>query len=68
MIKFIYKRAILLHVFFCVILIVLASSPAFAKDGSEIKGRVIDEKTQEPLIGANIAIVDEKTGTVSGEG
>ncbi|MDR3253048.1 MAG: TonB-dependent receptor [Tannerella sp.] len=67
MIKFIYRRTILLHVFSCVFLIVLVSSPAFAGDGLGIKGRVIDEKTQEPLIGANIAVVNEKTGAVSGE-
>ncbi|MDR3340192.1 MAG: carboxypeptidase-like regulatory domain-containing protein, partial [Candidatus Symbiothrix sp.] len=67
MIKIIYKRTILLHVFSCVFLTVLASSSVFAKDGSEIKGRVIDEKTQEPLVGANITVVNEKTGTVSVE-
>jgi TonB-linked SusC/RagA family outer membrane protein len=37
------------------------------RNSFKIEGRVVDEKTQEALIGASISIPNEKTGTVADE-
>jgi hypothetical protein len=45
---------------------IFLSVPAFSQQGNtKIEGRVIDERTQEPIIGANVSFVNQKTGTVS---
>ena len=41
------------------------SLAGFAQWNGEIKGRVVDEKTGEPLPGAVISLVNEKTGTAT---
>jgi TonB-linked SusC/RagA family outer membrane protein len=47
-------------------LIAALSLSAFAQQGrTEIAGRVLDGKTREPVIGAGISVVNEKTGAVS---
>ncbi|GAP72716.1 TonB-dependent receptor [Candidatus Symbiothrix dinenymphae] len=40
--------------------------PAVAQTGSiKISGRVVDDTTQEEIIGANVSVVSDKTGTAS---
>jgi TonB-linked SusC/RagA family outer membrane protein len=44
------------------------SFPIFAQSqhgNTKIEGRVLDERTRETIIGASVALVDEKTGTAS---
>jgi TonB-linked SusC/RagA family outer membrane protein len=49
-----------------VLFAVILSLPVLAQQrGTRIEGRVIDEKTQEPVIGVNVALVNEKAGTVT---
>ncbi|MDR2843113.1 MAG: TonB-dependent receptor [Candidatus Symbiothrix sp.] len=42
------------------------SLPTFAQP-SKIEGRVLDRKSNEPLIGVNVSLVGEKAGTVSNQ-
>ncbi|GHT45187.1 SusC/RagA family TonB-linked outer membrane protein [Bacteroidia bacterium] len=45
---------------------VICLTTAFAQTGSiKISGRVVDDTTQEEIIGANVSVVNDKTGTVS---
>ncbi|OAV76013.1 Outer membrane cobalamin receptor protein, SusC/RagA family [Bacteroidales bacterium Barb7] len=51
--------------FFQVLLLVATLSlPAFAQK-SRIEGRVLDERTQEAVIGAEVSLLNEKTGAIS---
>ncbi|KAA6300257.1 MAG: TonB-dependent receptor SusC [Candidatus Ordinivivax streblomastigis] len=50
----------------CTILFVVAPSTAYAQKSIEIAGRVIEESTNAPVIGASVFLVNEKTGTVAG--
>ncbi|MDR2119140.1 MAG: TonB-dependent receptor [Tannerellaceae bacterium] len=45
--------------------IFLASFSVVAQNGGRVTGRVLDSKTQEPVIGATVSLVNERTGTVS---
>ncbi|KAA6313162.1 TonB-dependent receptor SusC, partial [termite gut metagenome] len=48
------------------VLIFFISFSVFAQQNSlSIRGQVLDKKTNEPLIGANVSIANDKTGTVS---
>ena len=44
---------------------VLFFIPFFTIAQSEIKGRVIDQENNEPLVGANIVLVDSERGTIT---
>ncbi|OAV74672.1 Outer membrane cobalamin receptor protein, SusC/RagA family [Bacteroidales bacterium Barb7] len=47
---------------------VLLPHPVLAQKGStRIEGRVVDERNGEPVAGANVFLVNEKTGAVAGE-
>jgi TonB-linked SusC/RagA family outer membrane protein len=46
-------------------IIIFPLSVLAQQGGIRIEGRVIDEKAQEPIIGVNIFLVNEKTGTVT---
>ncbi|KAA6332185.1 TonB-dependent receptor SusC [termite gut metagenome] len=49
-----------------VLFAVIFSFPALAQQrGARIEGRVIDEKTQESIIGASVSLVSERTGAVT---
>lgn len=47
------------------LLLFILSIPVFAQQGIKINGRILDKKTNEPIIGATVYIVKEKTGTTS---
>jgi len=47
-------------------LIFLTVSSTLSAQGFEIKGKITDSKTGEPMIGVNITIVGDVHGTVSG--
>jgi TonB-linked SusC/RagA family outer membrane protein len=38
---------------------------AVAQNSGKISGRILDEKTGEPLVGVSLMLINEKTGTVS---
>jgi TonB-linked SusC/RagA family outer membrane protein len=49
-----------------VYIFIIFSSPVFAQqENTKIEGRIIDEKTREPVVGASVSLINEKTGTVS---
>jgi TonB-linked SusC/RagA family outer membrane protein len=53
-------------VHFLMLAVIFFPLSGFAQGGDvKISGRVLDEKTQEPVIGANVSLVGEKSGTVS---
>jgi len=57
-------RVISQYGFPVLIFLLLFPSFLFAQQG-QIKGRILDKKTNEPLIGATVLLVDKKTGTAS---
>lgn len=54
-----------LHLLWLMLLIISSISPAAAVTLAEIKGKIIDAKTNEPLSGATIYISDLKATTIS---
>ncbi|MDR3340301.1 MAG: TonB-dependent receptor plug domain-containing protein, partial [Candidatus Symbiothrix sp.] len=65
---FIYKNifSCKIHKICMVLLTIFLSTPVFSQQGStKIEGRVIDERTQEPIIGANVSLVNQKQGLYS---
>jgi hypothetical protein len=44
---------------------ILFNADLFAKNNFQIKGNVRDEKTNEPLVGVNVLILQSKNGTVT---
>ncbi|MDR0733168.1 MAG: SusC/RagA family TonB-linked outer membrane protein [Dysgonamonadaceae bacterium] len=50
----------------CVLLaIIFAVFPTSAQNGENVTGKVLDEKTGEPLAGASISIANERAGTIT---
>ncbi|GHT51111.1 hypothetical protein AGMMS49982_07740 [Bacteroidia bacterium] len=47
------------------LLLVFAIPVSAQSGGVEIKGRVLDDATGEPIIGANVSVVGAQLGTVS---
>ncbi|MDR3340323.1 MAG: TonB-dependent receptor [Candidatus Symbiothrix sp.] len=65
---FIYKNIFPCNIHkICMTLItIFLSVPAFSQQGNtKIEGRVIDERTQEPIVGANVSFVNQKQGMYS---
>ena len=53
-------------VHFLLLAVIFFPFSAYAQGGDvKINGRVLDEKTQEPVIGAGVSLVGAKEGTVS---
>ncbi|KAA6348209.1 TonB-dependent receptor SusC [termite gut metagenome] len=66
LLKFLQKTTYCSGKIYVVLFTFIFSLPAFAQQkGTRIEGRVIDEKTQESLIGATVSLVNEKTGIVT---
>ncbi|OAV68468.1 Outer membrane cobalamin receptor protein, SusC/RagA family [Bacteroidales bacterium Barb6] len=63
--KFIYRDVHFPSRIQMLFLIAILSLPAFAQQRNRIEGVVVDEKTQEPVIGAEVLLVNEKKGTIS---
>ena len=50
----------------CLFLIYALSSLSISAPDEEVKGKVIDRKTQEPLVGVSVALKDNPTvGTIT---
>ncbi|MDR1980627.1 MAG: TonB-dependent receptor [Tannerellaceae bacterium] len=64
LLKLVHKNRLFRNKVYLLLLIPLFPLHVFAQKGS-IKGRVLDEQTQEPIIGANVFLVEEKTGAIS---
>ena len=66
LLKFIWKQVHFRHGIPVLLLLwVVFPTIVFAQQGSKINGRILDKKTNEPIIGATIYIAKEKTGTAS---
>lgn len=63
--NFISTHKLKKNIFFFVSIIVLVNSHVFAGTTGKISGRVIDSKTGEPLIGANVFIIGTKLGAAT---
>jgi TonB-linked SusC/RagA family outer membrane protein len=50
---------------FVLAVILFSAFSAFAQNSGRITGKVLDEKTSEPIVGATISLVNEKGGTVT---
>jgi len=50
---------------FAILVMILSNADLFAKNNFQIKGNVRDEKTNEPLVGVNVLILQSKNGTVT---
>lgn len=50
---------------FAILVMILFNADLFAKNNFQIKGNVRDEKTNEPLVGVNVLILQSKNGTVT---
>jgi TonB-linked SusC/RagA family outer membrane protein len=50
----------------CVLLVIIFSVfPVGAQNGENVTGRVLDEKTGEPLAGARVSLANERAGTIT---
>ncbi|KAA6327570.1 TonB-dependent receptor SusC [termite gut metagenome] len=66
LLKFIHVRTHFLYGICVVLFVGLLSLPVFAQQGrTRIEGRVINEKTNEPIIGANVLLPAEHAGTIT---
>jgi TonB-linked SusC/RagA family outer membrane protein len=66
LLQFLRKHTYCLGKLSVVLVAVIISFPALAQQRNvRIEGRVIDEKTQEPVIGVNVSLLKEKAGTVT---
>lgn len=50
---------------FAIFFMILLNANQFGKNNFQIKGNVKDEKTDEPLVGVNVLVVQSKIGTVT---
>jgi TonB-linked SusC/RagA family outer membrane protein len=62
---FMNKKTYFLYGIYSFLFLTLFSFSVSAQRSTGISGRVLDERTQEPIIGAGISLVNEKVGTVS---
>jgi TonB-linked SusC/RagA family outer membrane protein len=66
LLKFIQKSIHFQKKIYVTLFTVLFSFPVFAQpDATKIEGRIVDEKTQEPIIGATVSLINEKGGTAT---
>ncbi|MCB0293122.1 MAG: carboxypeptidase-like regulatory domain-containing protein, partial [Calditrichaeota bacterium] len=55
-----------LHFYFIVpVMLLMLAQGMLAQGNGRISGKVVDEKTQEPLIGVNIEVLGSNTGTTT---
>jgi TonB-linked SusC/RagA family outer membrane protein len=65
LVKFIYKQTYFLYGIYSVLFLSVSFSAFSQQRNTGISGRIVDERTQEPIIGANVSLVKEKDGTAS---
>lgn len=51
--------------FVAIFILILVNNNLFGKNNFQIKGNVRDEKTNEPLVGVNVLVLETKNGTVT---
>ena len=66
LLKFTCSQVLSRHGIPVLLLLMVFPSVVFAQQ-NQIKGRILDEKTKEPLVGASILLSDKKTSTISDE-